>query len=120
MPVLVAVLRARPLEARAAGHVELDAHDRLYACVLAGIVELDRAEHVAVIREGEGAHPQCLGPGDHAAHRGGPVEEGKIRMVVEMDELGHILGLVYRSRGRPGRGLSPIGSFQIDTPAPRH
>ena len=96
VPILVAVLGARALEARAPRHVELHSDYGLYPRFPAGVVELYGSEHVAVVGQGKGAHAQGLGPGDHAAHGGGPIEEGEVGMVVEMDELGHGCGLVYR------------------------
>ncbi len=54
--ILVAVLRPRALEARAARDVELLADDGLDALLPAGVVELDGAEHIAVVGQGQGGH----------------------------------------------------------------
>ena len=69
--------------------VELAADDRLDAVLLRGIVEMHRAEDVAVVGDGDGRHVQ-LG---HARHElvdvAGAVEQRVVGVQVKMDKLGH-------------------------------
>ena len=82
------VLDAGFVEARAVRDVHLAADDRLHALLLHGVVELDRAEHVAVVGDGAGRHAQL---GDALGQLLGPagaVEEGVFGVEVEVNE-GH-------------------------------
>jgi hypothetical protein len=85
--------RARHLprgRAPAARDVHLAADDRADALILAGLVVLDRPEHVPVVRQGDGPHPQRLGAGREVLDAQRAVEERVLRVHVEVDELsGH-------------------------------
>ncbi len=65
-------LRAR---APAPHDVHLAAEDRAHASGLAGFVVLDRAEHVAMVGEGDRAHAERLGPGREVLDPQGAVEQ---------------------------------------------
>ena len=82
----LAILDAGLVEARAVGDVHLAADDRLHLLLLHGVVELDRAEHVAVVGDGAGRHAQL---GDALRQLFGPagtVEEGVFGVEVEVSE----------------------------------
>jgi hypothetical protein len=70
------------------GHVHLAAEDGLDLLLLAGLVELDRAEHVAMIGEGHGAHPLGLGARHQVLDLERAIEQRVLRVDVEVDELG--------------------------------
>ncbi len=72
----------------AARHVDLAAEDGLDALLLARLVELDGAEHVAVVGERHRSHAERLRPGDEVLDLERTVEQRVLRMDVEMDELG--------------------------------
>ena len=64
-------------------------HVLLGVVVLAtGQVEVRHAEHVAVVREGEGWHAQLDGTRHHVAHAAYGVEDREVRVVVQVYE-GH-------------------------------
>src|SRR5262249_14575823 len=65
--------------------VELAAEDRLDAGLLRGVVEIDRAEEVAVIRERDGRELQLLGLVDQLLELGGAIEQAVLRMHVQVD-----------------------------------
>ena len=92
------IFHARLVEARSIGDIHLAADDRLHADRVHGVVELDRAEHIAVIRDGAGRHPQLsdfrgqwLGPG-------GAVEERILSVEMKVNE-GHGALRFYVPRG---------------------
>ena len=72
---------------RAGSHVEFRADYRFDPLSAALEVELERSEHVSMVRQGQGRHSQGLGFADQAFYRGGPVEQRKIRMGMEMYKL---------------------------------
>ncbi len=75
--------------------VELAADDGLDAVLLGGIVEMQRAEDVAVVGDGDGRLPE-LG---HARHElvdvAGAIEQRVIGVQVKMDKLGHERRYLY-------------------------
>ena len=100
---LVAAVLGRALEAAARGHVELAADDRRDGGLLAGRVEVDGAEEVAVIGEGEGREAELGGPRDEPhvhffpalagraldlLELSGAVQQAVLRVDVEVDEVG--------------------------------
>ncbi len=80
-------------------HVELAADDRLDAGLLGGQVEVDRAEEIAVIGQGDGREVQVLGLLHQLLELGGPVEQAVLGVHVQVDELGAALhrGRAYSS-----------------------
>ena len=77
----------------AGGEVDLAAEDRLHPRLLAGLVELDRAEQVAVVGHRHRRHPELLRLGRDLLGPGHPVEERVFGVQVEVDEgVGHRAG----------------------------
>jgi hypothetical protein len=70
-------------------NVGLDADDRLDALVLRPGVELDRAEHVPMVREGHGGHAHGGDGVEDVVETVGAVEEAVLAVEMEMDEVGH-------------------------------
>ena len=68
--------------------VQLDPDDRLDARRPALQVELHRAVHHAVVREGDGRHLHLHGITDHVLDLGRAVEQGELGVVVQVDERG--------------------------------
>ena len=93
---LVAAVLARALEAAARGHVELAAQDRLHPRLLAGGVEVHRAEEVAVIGEREGRELQRLGALDQLLEAGRAVQQAVLGVDVQMDEVGVFQGGLFQ------------------------
>ena len=73
-------------EAGFGGQVDLAADERLDAGLLALEVELDGAEHVAVVGDGQGRHVILLCLVDQVLDADGAVQQGVLGMEVEMDE----------------------------------
>ena len=67
-------------------HVDLAAEYRLDAGGVAGVVELDAAEHDAVVCYRDGVHPHLLRRGCERGAFVGPVEKAVFRMYVKMYE----------------------------------
>ena len=85
----------------AGGEVALVAEQGLEARRLHGVMELHRAEHVAVVGDGHGRHAEPLGLLGHLVNAAGPVQQAELRMDVQVAEFGG-------SHGNPqiGAGLS--------------
>ncbi len=83
---VAAVLRA-PLLAAARRDVELAAEDRLDPGLLRGEIEVDRAEEVAVIGQGDRGELELLGLVDQLLELGGAVEQAVLGMHVQVDEF---------------------------------
>lgn len=64
-------------------HADLAAQDRLQPFVAAGVVEVDRAEHVAVVGQGQRRHPELRGLLDQLVDVAGPVEQAVLGVEVE-------------------------------------
>ena len=99
------------------GDVDLAADDRLDPGFLAGLVEVDRAVHDAVVGDGQGGHLE-LGRSLHErVDAARPIEQRELGVVVQVDEgfrgVRHPFGWVWRTPGivylatgirpRPGR-----------------
>ena len=69
--------------------VRLASDDRFEAGLLRFPVELERAEHHAVIGERDGRHLVLNGSINDTLNRCGTVEKTVMGVIVEMDELGH-------------------------------
>ena len=67
-------------------HIDLTADNGLDAGRLAGLIEGHRAVHHAVVRHGEGGHPQLPGALSHPVDAAGAVEQGIFGMDMEMDK----------------------------------
>ena len=98
--VLLRALTGVTVEPGAGCDVGLDPEDRRDALQAGVLVETQRAEHGPVVGERQGRHTELRGLGEQrrgeGAGRGwldpgGPVEQGELRMDVEVDEalLGH-------------------------------
>jgi hypothetical protein len=86
VPVLLLALAGRPVEARAGRDVGLHAEDRLDAGRPPRFVELQRAEHPAVVGDGDRGHPGLGGFLEERLDAGGPVEQRELRVRVEVHE----------------------------------
>jgi hypothetical protein len=84
-PVEAAGLRV-PVEARALGDVDLAADDRLDARLARRLVELDRAEQVAVVGHGCGRHTRTRELADQSLDPDGSVQERELRVKVQVSE----------------------------------
>jgi hypothetical protein len=74
-------------------------HVLLGIVVLAALeVELGNAEHVTVIREGQGRHLEVDGPPDHSRHARGGIQDREVRVIVKVNE-GHGAPCVRRRVG---------------------
>ena len=72
------------------GHVNLTTHDRLHPRFRGCLIKLDGPVQVAVIRQGEGRLVELFGPVHQLRNPAGPVQQGVLRMAVEMDKgFGH-------------------------------
>jgi hypothetical protein len=85
MPAILVRLVAR--ERVADSH--LAPEDGLHVGVLALLVEVDGAVHVAVVGEGHGLHAQGLHPRHQLLHANRAVEHGVLGVNVEVNELCH-------------------------------
>ena len=74
----------------ARGDVDLAAEDRLDALLPRVVVEGDRREHVAVLGDGERRHAQLLRLVEQLLDAAGAVEQGELRVEMEMDEVAHM------------------------------
>ena len=77
------------LSSRSWRDVGLAAEDQLDAVRLGLGVEVDRAEHVAVIGDRDGVHPELLHLGEQVLHADRAVEQAVLRVQMEVGELGH-------------------------------
>jgi hypothetical protein len=102
----VVAARARRIAVGVAGrsHVGLDADDRLDAALLGLLVELDRAEEVAVVGQRQRRHPGRLGGVQDVTDPIGAVEQAVLAVKVEVDEVRHPGDYpTALSRGAPSR-----------------
>ena len=108
-PVLMALLR----------DIDFAADDRVDSSRVGGVVELDRAEQVAVVGHGDGGHLLFCHRLHQAADFAGAVEQRVIGMAMQVDERGVGHGLTYRGEGAPplyrlsagSRGITRVFSF---------
>src|SRR5262249_7145696 len=84
---LVAPVLRAPLLAAARRDVELAADDRLDAGLHRRVVEIDRAEEIAVIGQRDRRELELLGLGDELLELGGAVEQAVLGMHMEVDEV---------------------------------
>ncbi len=85
----------RLVEAALWSDVDLAPEDRLHPRVLRRLEETDRAEHVAVVGEGDRGHLVARRELHDVVDPARAVEEGEIAVVVEMDERsGHSHSMV--------------------------
>ena len=73
--------------------VELAPRDWLYPRIVAGLVELHDAKHVAVVCYGKGLHAKLLGFSNVFGTRSGSVKQRIVRMVMEVYEFRHLNSL---------------------------
>ena len=81
--------RAAPLAAAAGRDVDLAAEDRVDPPFARLVVEYHAREHVAVLGDGEGRRTGLLRMIEQLADAAGAVEQGVLRVQVQMNELGH-------------------------------
>ena len=87
----VVVVVSRVLQGSSFGvDVEFASGDRLDAGFLAGIVEVNHAEHVAVVGYGKGLHSELLCLGNVSGNGSRTVEERVVGVVVKMYEFCHL------------------------------
>ena len=89
---------------RTGGDVDLASDDRLHLRFLGGLVELDRAEEISVVCQGDRRHAKLGRLPHELLHPDGSIQERILAMDVQVDEgrLGHLERLV---RGcLPGKG----------------
>ena len=82
----VAVHAAFPQQARPRRDVDLAADDRLDPGFLAGLIEVDRAVHDAVVCKPDRRHPELGRTRHHGGNAAGAVEQRILGVVVEVDE----------------------------------
>ncbi len=85
--VIAAAAARSAVQAAALRHVGLDADDRLDLGGLAPGVELDGAEHVAMVGEGDRRLARGHGGGDHVVEAVGAVEEAVLAVQMEVNEV---------------------------------
>ena len=83
---VVAARNLRAIGALARREINLASDDRLDARGFSLLIELDRAEHVAMVGHRDRFHPRRLGVFDERPDFVGAVEEAVLRMDVKMDE----------------------------------
>ena len=86
--VALAVRDCELVLARAAGDIRLDADDGLHAFFFCDLVKLDSAIHVAVISKSDRSLVVLLCDLDHVGQLSKPVEQGIVRVRMEVDEFG--------------------------------
>ncbi len=69
--------------------------------------ELERAEHVPVVGDGEGLHPVGLGFFEHPFDARRAVEEAELGMAVEVAEIWHFLKEII-GEGKTGRPVARL------------
>ena len=101
MVIPLLALPRRAIEPGAGRHVRLDPHDRLDPGLPRRLVEAERPEHGAVVRDRNRRHPVASRLAEYGGRVGvragrldarGPVEQGVLRVRMEMDEpwAGHL------------------------------
>jgi hypothetical protein len=93
-----AVRRARPVGARSVRDVDLASNDRFDPRGVGGVVELDRAEEIPVVRERERRHLHRRGARDQTVQAACAVQERVVAVVMKVDE-----GRAHRRLKRPPR-----------------
>ena len=68
-------------------NVELLAADRVNAVGMADVLEVQHAEHVAVVGQREGLHVQLFGAGNQGIQLARSVQERIVRVYVQVHEL---------------------------------
>jgi hypothetical protein len=81
--------RARLVVPTADGNIRFTAEDRLEALGTAGVVELDRAEHVAVVGDRHRLHAELRAALDDLADAAGAVKQAELGVQVKMNKLRH-------------------------------
>ena len=76
-----------PIAAVARRHVRFDSDDRADPLLERLLIELDGAEQIAVVRDGDRLHPECDGLLEHLVDLLRAVEKRELGMVVEVDEF---------------------------------
>jgi hypothetical protein len=92
---LVAAVLPRTLESASRRDVELRAEDGLHAGLHAGRVEIDAAEEVAVVGQGERGEAQLLRALDELLEARGAVEQAVLRVDVQVNEIGGLFQVPY-------------------------
>ncbi len=109
--VLLALAAREALAVPVFDEVEFAPNDGLDAVLLGLGHELERAEHVAMVGQRHAFLAVGLGLGHHGFDGGGTVEQRKLGVVVQMDELGHdAAGFVLSQNNNPSPGFDACGS----------
>ena len=87
---LIAAVLIRLLEPAPRSDVHLAADDRLHTLLHREGVEVDRAEEVPVISDGQGRHPVFLGFGDQRLQCARPVQQAILAVDVQVDKIGMV------------------------------
>jgi len=77
-----------PVQAAARRDIYFAAYDRLYAGFLRGEVELDGAEHIAVVGYRQGVHLVVGSRLQQFVYPAGSVQKAVLRVQMKMDEFG--------------------------------
>ncbi len=70
--------------------VKFASDDGLHTCMLGGIDEVDGAENISVVGHGHSRHPHLFYALAELFDITGAIEQGIVRMEVQVDELGHV------------------------------
>ena len=73
------------------GDIRLETENRLDPGVAASLVKLQDAVHIAVIGQRQGRHAERLGSVDQRVDLAGAVEEGLVRVDVQMDKWDRVV-----------------------------
>ena len=87
----------------AGGQIGLTAKEGFHPCGLGFLIELDRSEHVPVVRDRDRRHVEALDLSDQRSNSVGPIQQAVVGMEMKVDE--------FRS-GRHGGGPQPSYSNQ--------
>jgi len=103
--------RSRVIAPVARRHVRLHADDRFDAFLPAFVIELDDAEHAAVVADGDRRHPQSFDPPDQVRNPAGPVQQRIMRMHMKMNKRRFSHARIVRTNRR--RDKCPCGPASI-------
>ena len=81
------VAAALLFQTRALGEVEFAPDEGLDPLALGHRVKINRAEQIAVVGQGQGAHAELARPLGQLVDPAGPVQQAVVRMDMEMDEI---------------------------------
>jgi hypothetical protein len=117
VPVVLVVLAGSPVEPGTRRHVRLDAEDGFHPSVASGLVEVQGPEHGPVVGGRQRRHPERRHLLEQLADARCPVEQGELRMGVEVNEAvpshvprwGRVLKLSDREYSLPPGRITSVG-----------